>query len=412
MKDFSFSIEDFRDGWMTWNVGFGEEKFKLRPSFLFYDGIQQLLWAVLGFHPDYDDAIWGMASDRQDENIPCNQIKIDEEGSSAVWDISIIDESNDNQNRMLHMRVFHDLNVSQYTYEMDIPYFDFAEVIMTAINKFLNEFGLVNYFREWGKPFPVIDFINAKALLMRKQTGTLRDDVNIISRPFYVAFMETPMRKFTVVSNNVCFGFPPEYMAITEQRLTITNKGRVNISTKNYLGVIEETKCFYIDKDDAKDIIQDLADYFQENRYVMQATDSGTWDLTFESENGKRYQFQGPLMADEDDFFGEFSTKLRRYLKRRDLFIFDGENQSGIIFLSCEFEGGGRSYYYRTDDETIEVGDYVRVPVGSNGRTAIVEVVDIEYFEENNTPMALDKVKTIIEKVDEFGEYPEDEEDD
>ena len=56
------------------------------------------------------------------------------------------------------------------------------------------------------------------------------------------------------------------------------------------------------------------------------------------------------------------------------------------------------------------IGDYVRVPVGENGRTAIVEVVDIDYFEEDEVPMPLEKVKVVIEKVDEFGVYPEDEE--
>ena len=42
--------------------------------------------------------------------------------------------------------------------------------------------------------------------------------------------------------------------------------------------------------------------------------------------------------------------------------------------------------------------------------TAIVEVVDIDYFEEDEVPMPLEKVKVVIEKVDEFGVYPEDEE--
>ena len=56
------------------------------------------------------------------------------------------------------------------------------------------------------------------------------------------------------------------------------------------------------------------------------------------------------------------------------------------------------------------VGDYVRVPVGQNGRTAIVEVVNVEYFKEDEVPMPLEQVKSILEVVDEFGEYPEDEE--
>ncbi len=411
MKDFSFLIEDFGTGCMTWCIQFDDKKFNLRPTYLFGDDIQHLLWAVLGFHPDYDESKWGMASERQEEHIPCDQIRINEEGSIAVWDISVIEGVENSLGRILHMHIIHDLNVSQNEYDINIPYFDFAEEIMNAIDSLIRKIGLTRYYIEWGTPFPLTEFLNAKALLMRKQPERWGSEINILNSPFYIAYMDEPMRKFTLVSNTICYGQPPEMGDIIEQRITITNKGRVNITSTAFAGFVAEKKCFYIDKYDAKDIIQDLVDYFQQRELMVFATDGGSWDLFFESEKGEKYQFSGSLGAEDGAFLEKFSSSLRRYLKRRDLFVFDAQNQSGLIFLSCEFEGGGKSYYYLTDDETIEIGDYVRVPVGEHGRTAIVEVVDVEYFEENNTPMSLDKVKTIIEKVDEFGEYPEDEED-
>ena len=89
MKNFSFMIDKFAIGGMLWCMQLGEDKFELNPTNLFSDDIQHLLWAVLGFHPDYDDAIWCMAGERQDEHVPCEKIEIDEEGSTAVWSISI-----------------------------------------------------------------------------------------------------------------------------------------------------------------------------------------------------------------------------------------------------------------------------------------------------------------------------------
>lgn len=71
---------------------------------------------------------------------------------------------------------------------------------------------------------------------------------------------------------------------------------------------------------------------------------------------------------------------------------------SDYIFCSVEFEDGGKSYYYLTDDDTLQVGDSVFVPVGKDGRTAIVEIVNIEYFTEDDAPFPLDKIKTIIRK--------------
>ena len=71
---------------------------------------------------------------------------------------------------------------------------------------------------------------------------------------------------------------------------------------------------------------------------------------------------------------------------------------SDYIFCSAEFEDGGKSYYYLTDDDTLQIGDLVFVPVGKDGRTAIVEIVNIEYFSEDEVPLPLNKVKRIIRK--------------
>ncbi len=73
-------------------------------------------------------------------------------------------------------------------------------------------------------------------------------------------------------------------------------------------------------------------------------------------------------------------------------------NNSDYIFCSVEFEKGGKSYYYLTDDDTLKIGDTVLVPTGKVNRTAIVEIINIEYFSEDNTPFPLAKVKRIIRK--------------
>lgn len=68
------------------------------------------------------------------------------------------------------------------------------------------------------------------------------------------------------------------------------------------------------------------------------------------------------------------------------------------IFCSVEFDGGNKSYYYITDDDSIEIGDYVVVPAGKDDHHAVVEVVNIEYFTEDDAPLPLNKTKRIIRK--------------
>ncbi len=72
--------------------------------------------------------------------------------------------------------------------------------------------------------------------------------------------------------------------------------------------------------------------------------------------------------------------------------------KSEYIFCSVTFDEGYKSYYYLTEDDSIEIGDFVLVPVGKDNHEAVVEVVNIEYFSEENVPLPVEKTKRIIRK--------------
>ena len=72
--------------------------------------------------------------------------------------------------------------------------------------------------------------------------------------------------------------------------------------------------------------------------------------------------------------------------------------KSEYIFCSVTFDEGYKSYYYLTDDDSIEIGDFVLVPAGKDNHEAVVEVVNIEYFDEENVPLPVEKTKRIIRK--------------
>ena len=79
--------------------------------------------------------------------------------------------------------------------------------------------------------------------------------------------------------------------------------------------------------------------------------------------------------------------------------------KSEYIFCSVIFDEGYKSYYYLTDDDSIEIGDFVLVPAGRDNREAVVKVVNIEYFSEVNVPLPVEKTKRIIRKYknEDFG---------
>ena len=75
--------------------------------------------------------------------------------------------------------------------------------------------------------------------------------------------------------------------------------------------------------------------------------------------------------------------------------------KSEYIFCSVTFDAGYKSYYYLTEDDSIEIGDFVLVPAGKDNHETIVRVVDIEYFSEENVPLPIEKTKRIIRKCTE-----------
>lgn len=72
-----------------------------------------------------------------------------------------------------------------------------------------------------------------------------------------------------------------------------------------------------------------------------------------------------------------------------------------MIYCSVEFEDGCKSYFYISDDDSVQVGDFVIVPAGKDNHEAVVEVVKKEYFAEENVPLPMEKTKHIIRKCTE-----------
>lgn len=72
--------------------------------------------------------------------------------------------------------------------------------------------------------------------------------------------------------------------------------------------------------------------------------------------------------------------------------------QGKYIFCKVQFKGSYKSYTYLTDDETLAVGDVVDVPVGRNNDVNNARIVEIGYFDENEAPYPIDRIKKIFGK--------------
>ncbi len=68
------------------------------------------------------------------------------------------------------------------------------------------------------------------------------------------------------------------------------------------------------------------------------------------------------------------------------------------IYCSVVFEDGINSYYYLADDDSISIDDFVVVPAGKDNHEAMVKVVNIEYFAEEDAPFPVNKTKHVLRK--------------
>ena len=154
-------------------------------------------------------------------------------------------------------------------------------------------------------------------------------------------------------------------------------------------------KKFRVDADRALALIRDIAYHFACEPAHPRACDTGSWDLTVTTERGEKYDFCGDLL--EDAVQNTLSDKLRDLLNDPTLLCFDGRNgqKRKYRICYCRFESGDKEYSYRSDNPDIHINDTVIVPVRNYGRTACATVTNIEYMDEDELALPLDKIKFI-----------------
>lgn len=74
--------------------------------------------------------------------------------------------------------------------------------------------------------------------------------------------------------------------------------------------------------------------------------------------------------------------------------------QTDVIFCNVQFDEYGKTYCYLTDDDTLEVGDRVVVPVGHDNHESFAQIESIEYHPAEEAPFPIEKTKKIIRRAE------------
>lgn len=140
---------------------------------------------------------------------------------------------------------------------------------------------------------------------------------------------EGKLKKMQLVSNNVCYGPPPEPNDEVEQHLTITDNGRMWLTRRSFGGFGSDGDIIAkltssIPVEITTEILDAISDYFSQETVADLATDVGTWELTLTNTEGKSYKVYGSLCFDADSPLSYLSDLIRKRLCMDNLFVFDG----------------------------------------------------------------------------------------
>ena len=171
---------------------------------------------------------------------------------------------------------------------------------------------------------------------------------------------------------------------ISEHRYSLSSKG-----TKDFFDICQK---FFDNLQTAEDAYTDMK-----------------LSVTLYRHDNTESKFDAPYSAFAIPNVTQFAEEIHNFAWNLWANIFYPENMrlvddKKIILCKVQFKSSYKSYTYRVEDETLAVGDVVDVPVGRNNDVTQAKIVDIGYFDANDTPFPAEKIKTVIGKhVDNSG---------
>ena len=137
------------------------------------------------------------------------------------------------------------------------------------------------------------------------------------------------LRKFRLISNNICFGPYPGHTDEVEQHLTVNSKGRVWLTRyvfgeRGFPPVKSDYKRFCISPVKAQFLLDSIAKYFNNQYTEVFVTDVGDWSAVLTEESGREIKRTGPLCAASLEGVREISELIRDTLADKSLFSLDG----------------------------------------------------------------------------------------
>ena len=186
MRDFCFNIRSVDCGWLNGSVTLCGKTLDFRMSAVLGDDLRKLLLAVLSVCSDRE-AVSEMVNrgDYFYDDFPCDTIEINEEGTTVEWNIRK-DEGKDRVHVSIRAERYDECGCeAPVCLRGELPCEDFVFAIVAGIDEWLRRHSFMQYFRGWGAPFPLVEFLTAKTVVLHRKSayGSMEDEISLLMQP-------------------------------------------------------------------------------------------------------------------------------------------------------------------------------------------------------------------------------------
>lgn len=250
-------------------------------------------------------------------------------------------------------------------------------------------------------------------LVKDKISEVVEHNEAILIEPEQIEHIKLSYRHYMVITPKHPFADPPKPVIWDYSESLVINRklGKLIYTRKIGTGCVITNE--YYAQDGIEQLLECCEEYFADfdsEKIANVDKETPIIEVDITRHNGdintyNCYYNRSGIPENWDEFIKEIIDFMAFYGYFGDIFdagIFKHGVKSGeYIYCSVEFGGGLKSYYYRTEDDTLHVGDKVVVHVGNEGNENIATITDIEYFTEDKVPFPLDRTKIIIRKFNE-----------
>jgi len=239
----------------------------------------------------------------------------------------------------------------------------------------------------------------------------------MITKPyvFPVCKIEGPLGRVDLTTNVLHNNSDPAADDEVAQNILVLSDGRIWLTKFKYgetgfpYQISSKEREVKVSKKSIRKLLSAFKKFCNSGEYYKTDTGNGIWQIFVRGEEGKEFKLNGSIGGSAAS---ELSDLLRSVMNRSDLMALDGENGKPIriaaknaeddyfvTVCSIKFPGSSTYYHYIADTEEYKEWDKVVVPTGEYNTEAVGEIYYINYYEIDDVPYPVDKLKHIIRKA-------------